>query len=160
SISCGRPTPARSGSGRTPRARTRSRRTSSSSPLVSSWFRTGRRCSPVAARSRPRPSPLRSWCSASPACPAASRPRAQELKMPEPKIAIEEETQDLAFLGREFMTWLLWRADRGEATFVDDDGELTVAFGGRARLLGVGADVTDAVLKGRSPAHGVETRAG
>ena len=83
--------------------------------------------------------------------------------MPEPKIAPatpEEEVQDFAYLGREFMTWLLWRADRGEATFTDDDGELTIAFGGRTRLLGVGADVTDAVLKGRSPAHGIETRAG
>jgi len=84
------------------------------------------------------------------------------LKMPEPKIAVEkeEDVQDLAFLGREFMTWLLWRADRGEATFTDEDGELSVAFGGRARLVGVGSDVTDAVLKGRSPAHGVEARAG
>ena len=81
--------------------------------------------------------------------------------MPEPRIAVEDEdVEDLAFLGREFMTWLLWRADRGEATFTDDEGELSVAFGGRARLLGVGADVTDATLKGRSPAHGVETRAG
>jgi hypothetical protein len=86
--------------------------------------------------------------------------------MPEPKIVQppkekdEEETQDHAFLGREFLTWLLWRADRGEATFTDDDGEFSLAFGGRVRILGVGADVTDAVLKGRSPAHGVETRAG
>jgi hypothetical protein len=78
--------------------------------------------------------------------------------MPEPKIAIEE-SEDLAFLGREFMTWLLWRVDRGEATFTDDEGELTVAFAGRARLGGVAGDVTDAVLKGRAPAHGVEARA-
>jgi hypothetical protein len=83
--------------------------------------------------------------------------------MPEPKLAPdpgEAESQDYGFLGRELLTWLLWRVDRGESTFTDDDGDLSIAFGGRARLLGVGADVTDAVLKGRSPAHGVETRAG
>ncbi len=81
--------------------------------------------------------------------------------MPEPKIVEKEEegAEDHAFLGREFLTWLLWRADRGEATFSDDDGDFALAFGGRARLVGVGADVTDAILKGRSPAHGVETRA-
>jgi hypothetical protein len=85
--------------------------------------------------------------------------------MPEPKIAAKAdkaddgETQDHAFLGREFLTWLLWRADRGEATFTGEDGDFTIAFGGRTRLVGVGADVTDAVLKGRSPAHGVEVRA-
>jgi hypothetical protein len=84
--------------------------------------------------------------------------------MPEPKMAAaaaaDDENQDHAFLGREFLTWLLWRADRGEATFASDDGDFTLSFGGRARLLGIGADVTDAVLKGRSPAHGVEVRAG
>src|SRR5262249_5694303 len=79
--------------------------------------------------------------------------------MPEPKVTVEE-SEDLAYLGREFMTWLAWRVDRGEDTFTDDDGELTVAFGGRARLSGIAGDVTDAVLKGRSPAHGIEARAG
>jgi hypothetical protein len=85
--------------------------------------------------------------------------------MPEPKVVVkvkedEDETQDHAFLGREFLTWLLWRADRGEATFSAEDGDFAVAFGGRARLQGMGSDVTDAVLKGRSPAHGIEVRAG
>jgi hypothetical protein len=71
-----------------------------------------------------------------------------------------DDVQDFAFLGREFLTWLLWRADRGEATFSDDDGDFSVAFGTRTRLQGVGSDVTDVTLKGRSPAHGVEVRAG
>lgn len=79
--------------------------------------------------------------------------------MPEPKVVDDEETQDYAFLGREFMIWLLWRADRGEATFTDDDGDFAIAFGTRTRMVGTSADVTDAVLKGRSPAYGVEVRA-
>ena len=74
--------------------------------------------------------------------------------------AVEIETEetseeDFAFLGREFLTWLLWRADVGEAEWDD----FTVGFGGRVRLQGIGGDVTDSVHKGRSPAMGVETRA-
>jgi hypothetical protein len=81
--------------------------------------------------------------------------------MPEPKVVTQEgETQDHAFLGREFLTWLLWRADRGEGSFTDENGEFSVDFGGRVRLAGAGSDVTDAVLRGRSPAHSVEARAG
>jgi hypothetical protein len=82
--------------------------------------------------------------------------------MPEPKVAHDEadDVQDFAYLGREFLTWLLWRADQGEAGFADDEGDFSVSFGSRARLQGVGSDVTDAVLKGRSPAHGIEVRAG
>lgn len=84
--------------------------------------------------------------------------------MPEPKIVEREEiagedVQDLAFLGREFMTWLLWRAARGEATFEDDGGEFGVGFGGKLRLTGAAGDVTDAVLKGRSPGMSVELAA-
>jgi hypothetical protein len=82
--------------------------------------------------------------------------------MPEPKIAHEpdDEHADHAFLGRELLIWLLWRADRGDATFATDEGDLVVGFGGRARLTSAGSDVTDAVLRGRSPAHSVEVRAG
>jgi hypothetical protein len=78
----------------------------------------------------------------------------------EEAVRPEDEVEDHAFLGREFLSWLLLRADRGAATFSDDDGDFTVGFGGRARLQGTGADVTDAVLKGRSPAYGIEVRAG
>jgi hypothetical protein len=78
--------------------------------------------------------------------------------VPESKPQANEELQDHSFLGREFLTWLVWRADRGEAVFGEDDASFTLAFGGRARLVGLG-DVSDAVLKGRSPAHGIEARA-
>ena len=84
--------------------------------------------------------------------------------MPEPKkierTNPDDEVEDYAFLGREFMSWLLFRVTRGEATFEDDGGELTFAFGGRVRLAGPAGDVTDAVLKGTSPASSVELYAG
>jgi hypothetical protein len=68
----------------------------------------------------------------------------------------EDEVQDHAFLGREFMTWLAFKTAQGEVTFEDDAGEMTFAFGGRARLGGAAGDVTDAVLKGRAPGLSVE----
>jgi hypothetical protein len=83
--------------------------------------------------------------------------------MPEPKLVErpdpDDDVQDYAFLGREFLGWLLFRADRGEAVFEDEAGEYGVAFGGRIRLAGPAGDVTDAVLKGRSPAASVELAA-
>jgi hypothetical protein len=81
--------------------------------------------------------------------------------MPEPKVVekTEEDVQDYAYLGREFMTWLLFRAVRGDAVFEDDAGEFGIAFGGRVRVVGPAGDVTDAVLKGRSPGMSVELAA-
>ena len=78
--------------------------------------------------------------------------------MPEPKIATpstepnSDEQQDFAFLGREFMTWLVWRCARGEAAFEDDGGEFQIAFGGKLRL---SSPVNDATMKGRAPAGSV-----
>src|SRR5688572_3112980 len=81
--------------------------------------------------------------------------------MPEPKIdqSKTEDVQDYAFLGREFLSWLLFRAARGDAVFEDDAGEFGVAFGGRVRVVGPAGDVTDAILKGRSPGISVEVAA-
>jgi hypothetical protein len=81
--------------------------------------------------------------------------------MPEPKVVElpEDDTQDHAYLGREFLAWLLFRLARGEAVFEDDAGEIVFAFGGRLRVSGPAGDVTDAVLKGRSPAASVELMA-
>lgn len=80
-----------------------------------------------------------------------------------PKRAPAEPAEDLdgelGFLGRELLTWLLWRADRGEAAFGERDGGPTVAFGGKARLKGLAGDGTDTVLKGGQAAHAVAVRA-
>ncbi len=88
--------------------------------------------------------------------------------MPEPKIkreieqedGPEDDVQDHAFLGRELLTWLVWRVAREDATFEDDNGEMTFAFGGRVRLVAAAGDVSDAVLKGRAPAQSIELMAG
>jgi hypothetical protein len=76
--------------------------------------------------------------------------------MPEAKIKHDEsELEDLAFLGREFLTWLLWRVDRGEGAFAD----FAVSFGSRVRLKGLAGDATEATLKGGAAAHSSAARA-
>lgn len=81
--------------------------------------------------------------------------------MPELKqhVVEGEDVQDFAYLGREFMTWLVWRADAGENEFGARGDEFTIAFGARARLGAPVGYATDMVLKGRSPAYGAEVRA-
>src|SRR5688572_6065568 len=70
--------------------------------------------------------------------------------MPEAKVRPDDsELDDRAFLGREYLTWLLWRVDRGEGAFPD----FTVSFGPKVRLKGLAGDATDAVLKGGAAAH-------
>jgi hypothetical protein len=77
------------------------------------------------------------------------------------KVVEGEDIQDFAYLGREFMTWLVWRADAGESSFGGGakGEEFTLAFGTKARLGAPVGHATDLVLKGRSPAHGAEARA-
>lgn len=70
------------------------------------------------------------------------------------------KVQDFAFLGREFLTWLLWRIERGEDRFGSGAETFTLAFGSRVRLRALAGDVTDAVLRGAKAAYSVEARAG
>ena len=80
--------------------------------------------------------------------------------MPETKSNRREDADELAFLGREFMTWLLWRVDQGEETFGAGEQAFTLGFGSRVRLDALAGDVTAAVLRGGPAAHSVMARAG
>jgi hypothetical protein len=93
--------------------------------------------------------------------PEVKRREAPEREKTEREKRSEEDSllQDHAFLGREFLTWLVWRVERGEATFGEEDS-FTFGFGGRTRLQGLQGDVNDAVLKGPSPAMSIEARSG
>ena len=75
------------------------------------------------------------------------------------EVKPEDHVQDYAFLGREFLTWLLFRVDLGEGVFGQGKESFQVAFLDRVRLGALAGEVTDATLKGRGAAHGVETRA-
>jgi hypothetical protein len=53
-----------------------------------------------------------------------------------------------AYLGREFLTWLLWRSESGDV-LIEHEGEgVTVLFMGRVVLRGVAGDVTELSAKG------------
>jgi hypothetical protein len=71
----------------------------------------------------------------------------------------EDEVQDNAFLGREFLTWLLWRADQGENDFTLDDDTFIVTFVGRVCLSSLTGDVTKGRLDGVAAAYSIEARA-
>ena len=79
------------------------------------------------------------------------------------EVAAEEtegaDVDDLAYLGREFLTWLLWRVDTGAATFGEDDDAVDFVFGGKVRIGGLIGEATDLVIKGAAPAHSIEARA-
>jgi hypothetical protein len=71
----------------------------------------------------------------------------------------ETEVQDNAFLGREFLTWLLWRADQGENDFTLEGDTFVVTFAGRIIFGGLAGDVSKGRLDGKSAAYSIEARA-
>lgn len=71
-----------------------------------------------------------------------------------------DEVEDLAFLGREFLTWLVWRVERDGGVFGAGEEAFTVTFGQRARLGAGSGDVIDAVLRGLPAAHSAMAKVG
>ncbi|AKQ66968.1 hypothetical protein A176_003880 [Myxococcus hansupus] len=62
--------------------------------------------------------------------------------------AREQLLRGRAYLGREFLTWLLWRTEEGGA-LVEVEGEgVSVLFMGRVVLRGISGDVTEMSAKG------------
>jgi hypothetical protein len=87
--------------------------------------------------------------------------------MPEPKLDVNrdagassgDDLEDHAWLGREFLTWLLYRVDAGVGQFRDPGGPFSLAFGKSVRFGSMAGFATDLVLKGGAPGHGAESRA-
>lgn len=52
------------------------------------------------------------------------------------------------WLGREFLTWLLWRSEDGDPLVKTDEGGLVVLFTGRITLRGIHGEVTEVSAKG------------
>lgn len=52
------------------------------------------------------------------------------------------------WLGREFLTWLLWRSESGEPLLQHEGEPVTVLFTGRLALRGLGGEVVELVAKG------------
>jgi hypothetical protein len=62
--------------------------------------------------------------------------------------AQEQFLRGKAFLGRELLTWLLWRSDLGEPVLVVDGQPVVVAFATRLVLRGISGDVVESTVKG------------
>lgn len=62
--------------------------------------------------------------------------------------ATEQYLRGKAYLGREFLSWLLWRSEAGEPLLEHDGAPLTVLFGGRIVLRGIAGEVTELMARG------------
>ncbi len=62
------------------------------------------------------------------------------------------------WLGRELLTWLLWRSERTEPVTPFGDGELEVLFVGRLILRGLHGEVTELAAKGTLAPYSEEVR--
>jgi hypothetical protein len=62
--------------------------------------------------------------------------------------AREQFLKGRAFLGRELLTWLLWKSESSEPLFEHGGEKVEVVFGGRLALRGLAGEVTEVVAKG------------
>jgi len=63
-----------------------------------------------------------------------------------------------AYLGREFLTWLLWRSESGDPVTSFEKAGLTVMFVGRVVLKGVSGDVTELSARGAMAPYSEQVR--
>lgn len=62
--------------------------------------------------------------------------------------AREQFVRGGTWLGREFLTWLLWRSEPGDALLQHEGEDVVVLFNGRTVLRGIHGDVTELQVKG------------
>ncbi|HLL05416.1 MAG TPA: hypothetical protein VK539_32905 [Myxococcaceae bacterium] len=62
------------------------------------------------------------------------------------------------YLGREFLTWLLWRSESGDPVTAVEKAGLTVMFLGRVVLRGVHGDVTELMARGAMAPYSEQVR--
>ncbi|RKH42723.1 hypothetical protein [Corallococcus sicarius] len=62
--------------------------------------------------------------------------------------AREQLLRGRAYLGREFLTWLLWRSESGDALVDHDGASVTALYLGKVVLRGVAGDVTELSARG------------
>ncbi|HVG61211.1 MAG TPA: hypothetical protein VNA24_21810 [Hyalangium sp.] len=63
-----------------------------------------------------------------------------------------------AYLGREFLTWLLWRSEAGETLVEFEKTGVTVLFLGRVVLKGISGDVTELSARGAMAPYSEQVR--
>ncbi|MBX5484200.1 MAG: hypothetical protein IRZ16_20430 [Myxococcaceae bacterium] len=62
--------------------------------------------------------------------------------------AREQLLRGRTWIGREFLTWLLWRSEEGEPLVKMEEGGLVVLFTGRIVLRGIHGEVTELSARG------------
>ncbi len=72
--------------------------------------------------------------------------------------AREQLLRGRTWLGRELLTWLLWRSEAGDPLLEVDGAGLTVLFTGRITLRGLTGDVTELAARGTAAPYSAEVR--
>lgn len=76
----------------------------------------------------------------------------------EKEKAREQLLRGGTWLGRELLTWLLWKSDAGEALATHEKSPLTVLFVGRVLLRGLSGEVTELSAKGAMAPYSEQVR--
>ena len=72
--------------------------------------------------------------------------------------AQEELLRERTWLGRELLTWLLWRSESGDPLAEVEGAALVVLFAGRITLRGVAGDVTELTARGAQAPYSAQVR--
>jgi hypothetical protein len=72
--------------------------------------------------------------------------------------AREQFVRGRTWLGREFLTWLLWKSEPGDALITYESEPLTVLFAGRVTLRGLHGDVSELSAKGAMAPYSDQVR--
>jgi hypothetical protein len=72
--------------------------------------------------------------------------------------AREQFVRGRTWLGREFLTWLLWRSEPGDALLTHEGEGLTVLFAGRVVLRGLHGEVSELSAKGALAPYSEQVR--
>lgn len=72
--------------------------------------------------------------------------------------AREQLLRNRTYLGREMLSWLLWRSESGDPMLEVDEVPVTVLFTGRVVLKGIHDDVIELCARGATAAYSSEVR--
>ncbi len=72
--------------------------------------------------------------------------------------ATEQYLRGKAYLGREFLTWLLYRSESGDPLVNFEKAGVTVLFTGRTVLRGIAGEVTEMITRGAQAPYSVLVR--
>jgi hypothetical protein len=72
--------------------------------------------------------------------------------------AREQLLRGRTWLGRELLTWLLWRSEAGDPLVEVDGSGVVVLFTGRVLLRGIAGDVTEVAARGAAAPYAAQVK--